>query len=54
VDGDKIRCARREIKVPRTRHKSGGHDPVHTFVNICGGLVVVGHYQVAAQTTPNP
>jgi len=27
VNRDEIRCTRREIKIPRTRHESGGHDP---------------------------
>ena len=54
MNGDEVRRAGREIKVPRARHKSGGHDPAHTFINICGRLVVMGYYQVAAQTTPSP
>ena len=38
MDGYRARRAGREVKVPRTRDKSGGHDPVHKFVNIYGGL----------------
>jgi hypothetical protein len=53
MEGDKVWFARRKVEVPGTRDESGGHDPVHTFV-ICGGLVTMPSYQVAAHTTPNP
>lgn len=54
MSGDEIRCARREIKVPRTRHKSSRDDPIHADISICRRLAMVGYYQVAAHTTPNP
>ena len=54
MDRNQIWCTRREVKVPRTRDKSGGHDPVLAFVNISAGIVMVGCYQVAAHTTPSP
>ena len=42
MNGNQIRSARREVKVPRTRDESGGHDPEHGYINLYSGIVLVG------------